>query len=179
LREKRTKRPEELSIYAERHLDFLNIWTIYADLLKGAYKPSLNDEERPVAITMMFVVYAYFYSLVEDSDEGLNGFRVWRAKLPGEDRAISAVEGKVKPFLARLRIFRNRMGFHGSRSRNHERAAFDLFNKHSGTEIFETIVLYKALAAALFGMDTALHLNDTEEIARCRARLDGIAAQSN
>jgi hypothetical protein len=170
------KRPEELSIYAERHFHFLNLWTVYHDLLKGNYKPSFNEEEWPVGTTMMFVLYAYFYSLVEDAADGLNGFRVWRERLPQEEAAIARVEAKVRPFLGRLRVFRNRMGFHGSRTRNHESAAFDLFNKHTGTEIYETMRHYKALAAALYGMDTALHANDVEGIARCRERLDEIAA---
>jgi len=170
------ERPEELSIYAERHFHFMNLWTVYRDLLSHKYTPSLDCEQYPVAITMMFLLYGYFYSLVEDSDEGLNGFRVWREKLPQEEAAIARVEARVLPFLSHLRVFRNRMGFHGSRSRAHESAAFDLFNEHSGTEIYETMEQYKALAAALFGMDMALHANDPDQIRRCREKLDQIAS---
>ncbi len=83
-------RPEELSIYAERHFHFMNLWTVYRDLLSGKYAPSLNEKEYPVGITMMFVLYGYFYSLVEDSDEGLNGFRIWRERLPQEEAAIAS-----------------------------------------------------------------------------------------
>lgn len=170
------ERPEELSIYAERHFHFMNLWTVYHDLLKGDYVPSLNDDEYPVGITMMLVLYSYFYSLVEDSDEGLNGFRIWRQKLPQEEAAITTVEARVRPFLVHLRLFRNRMGFHGSRTRAHESEAFELFNKHSGTEIYQTMKQYKALAAALFGMDMALHSGDADKIAQWRARLDVIGA---
>lgn len=169
------KRPEELTIYAERHFHFLNLWTVYHDFLKKVYVPSLDDDEWPVGITLMFVLYSYFYSLVEDSNDGLNGFRVWRERLPQEEAAIASVEAKVHPFLSRLRIFRNRMGFHGSRSRNREFAAFDLFNKHSGTEVYGAMKIYKSLAAALFRMDMALHANDVAGISRARGQLDRIA----
>jgi hypothetical protein len=121
------------------------------------FSPTDEDDGKkwPVHITMMVVLYSYFYSLVEDSEEGLNGFRVWREVWPNEEAAISVVEARVTPFLSPLRLFRNRMGFHGSRSRTHEATAFELFNKHSGTDVFEAIKLFKGLGAALFGMDVA------------------------
>jgi len=68
------------------------------------------------------------------------------------------------------------MGFHGSRSRAHESAAFDLFNKHSGTEIYKAMEQYKALAAGLFGMDMALHADDPDQIRRCYKKLDEITS---
>jgi hypothetical protein len=163
---------EELRIFAERFMHFMNLWTIYKDMLTGHYKPSYgemlaaNDPEPidnrkwPVNITMMFVLYAFFYSLVEDSDEGLNGFRVWREVWPQEETAIAAVEARVAPFRSRLRLFRNRMGFHGSRTRNHEAAAFELFEKHSGTELYETMSLFKRLGSGLLGLDRATFQKD-------------------
>lgn len=106
----KTKRPEELSIFVERFMHFMNLWTIYTDMLTGRYLPSVgphlkdavekpDQREWPVGISMMFVLYAYFYSLVEDSDDGLNGFRVWRLVWPSEGQAISAVEARVLPFV--------------------------------------------------------------------------------
>lgn len=94
----RTQRPEELRIFVERLMHFMNLWTIYKDTLSGHYVPSVGKAhvenkdriEFPVGITMMFVLYSYFYSLVEDSDDGLNGFRVWREVWPSEEVAISA-----------------------------------------------------------------------------------------
>src|SRR5262249_33496866 len=120
-------------------MHFMNLWTIYKDLISSHYLPSVgkvmsrSDEnadgrEWPVNITMMFVLYAYFYSLVEDSEDGLNGFRVWREVWPQEESAISAVQRRVSPFVGRLRLFRNRLGFHGSRTRHHEGVGFHLFS---------------------------------------------------
>jgi hypothetical protein len=83
----KTERPEELRIFVERFMHFMNLWTIYKDILTGHYVPSVGTVQKssedntdakdsPVNISVMFVLYAYFYSLVEDSDDGLNGFRV-------------------------------------------------------------------------------------------------------
>jgi len=179
---------EELRIFSERFMHFMNLWTIYKDMLTGHYTPSLGEilrasdpvpaayEMRPVNITMMFVLYSYFYSLVEDSEEGLNGFRVWREVWPSEGTAISAVEDRVAPFRGRLRLFRNRMGFHGSRTREHESAGFELFNKHSGDEILEAMKLFKALGAGLFGMDKAQLEKDQQEQERFRKWIDEVAS---
>jgi len=76
---------EELYIFAERYAHFSNIHTVYRDLLSGHYKPSVTVTSDPnewsitdVGSTMMFVLYAYFYSLVEDEPKALNAFRIWR-----------------------------------------------------------------------------------------------------
>jgi hypothetical protein len=117
---------EETYMFAERYAHFSNVHTIYRDLLSGHYKPSVNMSQdgewdiTNVGTTAMFLLYAYFYSMVEDDPQGVNGFRVWRAKWPEEEKAIAAVEALVSPFLPGLKLFRNRMGFHGSRSRTHE-----------------------------------------------------------
>jgi len=148
-----TQKPEEMGIFAERYMNFLNLWTIYNDMLSGRYVPSLNDDEWPPHITTMLMLYGYFYSLIEDSEDGLNGFRIWREQFPSEEAAIAAVEAQVIPFRDRLRIFRNRVGFHGSRTRAHESAGLDLFAQHSGTDIWNAMKNFKSLAAALFAHD--------------------------
>jgi hypothetical protein len=185
----RAERPEELRIFVERFMHFMNLWTIYKDILTGHYLPSVGTVQKssddnadakdwPVNISVMFILYAYFYSLVGDSDDGLNGFRIWRKVWPNEEAAISAVESMVLPFVDRLRVFRNRLGFHGSRTRTHEAAGFDLFSQHAGDEIYNAMRLFKSLGAALLGMDTVLHKNDSCEQARCRAWIDKVAAEA-
>jgi hypothetical protein len=177
---------EELGIFVERLIHFMNFWTIYDDLLTHRYVPSLdltakspNDsKEWPVGITVMLLLYAHFYSLVEDSDDGLNGFRVWRQIWPNEEPAISAVEARVTPFLDRLRLFRNRLGFHGSRTRSHEAKGLNLFAEHSGDEIYLAMKLFKALGAALLAMDTAVRSGDQREQARCRGWIDRTTAKA-
>ena len=135
-------------MFAERYAHFSNVHTIYRDLLTGHYKPSVYMNENPleppakfeitdILTTAMFVLYAYFYSMVEDDPQGVNGFRVWRGAWPEEEKAIAAVEALVSPLRPGLKLFRNRLGFHGSKSRGHEKAGLDLFAQHSGTAVWE------------------------------------------
>lgn len=177
---------EETYMFAERHAHFLNVFTIYRDLLSGHYKPSVNISENPreassdefdptsVRCTAMYLLYAYFYSMVEDDPQGVNGFRVWRATWPEEEEAIVAVESLVKPLIPGLKLFRNRMGFHGSRSRAHEGKGLDFFTQHSGAAVWNAIVKFKALAAALFQKDLARQYGTDPSPAR--QKLDRIAA---
>lgn len=155
---------EELYMFAERYAHFSNIHTIYRDLLSGHYKPSVNVSENPqepptkfevtgVSATAMFMLYSYFYSMVEDDPQAMNGFRIWRKSWPDEEKAIAAVEAQVAPLRPGLKLFRNRLGFHGSRSRDHEKAGLDLFAQHSGTQVWDAMANFKSLGAALFRKD--------------------------
>lgn len=84
---------EEHLLFVRRYMQFHHIWTVYSDLLSGKYVPSVGMRDlSEVAVdctlpsnfisTLMFVLYAFFYSLVEDSEEGFDAFRIWRAKYP-------------------------------------------------------------------------------------------------
>jgi hypothetical protein len=163
-----TKQLETFGIFVDRFMNFMNIWTIYSDLLSGHYVPSVGKALRtpqevedttarqwPVNFTMMFLLYGYFYSLVEDSEDAVNGFRLWRERHPDEKAAIDAVEAQVAPFRERLRLFRNRLAFHGSQSRSHESRGFELFKEHSGNEVLDAIKNFKSLGAALFAKENA------------------------
>jgi hypothetical protein len=150
-------KPGESVIFAQRLMHFANLWTAYRDLLSGRYSPSIpwseHDPYPNIQHTLMFVLYGWFYSLVEDADGAVNAFRVWRERYPKEESAIAAVEAEVVPLKNDLRVFRNRLGFHGSTSWSHESAGFDLFANHSGTQILEVMKKFKTLGAALFATE--------------------------
>ena len=177
-----SKDVEEFRIFAERSMHFINLWTIYNDLLCSHYIPSVGapgpDEKwsrTDIRCTMMLVVLAYFYSLIEDDEQAVNAFRIWRVRYPEEEAAISAVEAKVAPFRRRLKVFRNRLGFHGSTSRSHEAVGLELFNNHAGSETWEAMVVFKALTDALYRKDLdRLPSGDPSET---RKRIDSIAAR--
>jgi len=78
------KRPEELEIFVERLMDFMNLWTVYNDHLTGKYVPSLDvgAKRTEMYVTLMFHLYASLYALIEESEEGLNAFRIWRKHVP-------------------------------------------------------------------------------------------------
>jgi hypothetical protein len=150
---------EEFGIFVERFMHFMNVWTVYRDLLSGDYVPTVGPPSENVSFpnmgdTMMFLLYASFYSLIEEDKMSVNAFRVWREHFPEEESAIAAVEAQVIPFTEDLRRFRNRLRFHGSRSRGHEAPGFDIFAKHSGDTILTTMANFKRLGAALLAQET-------------------------
>jgi hypothetical protein len=176
-----SKELEEFGISVERFMHFMNLWTIYSDLLKKKYTPSVNADldkggwsEHSVETTMMFILYAFFYSLIEDDQDGVNAFRIWRTRYPEEEQVIRAAEAEVLPFRNDLRVFRNRLGFHGSRTRSHETPGFDVFSKHSGTAIFDAMKDFKSLGAALLGKDNAHQGISGYDSAQIRKWIDSI-----
>jgi len=113
--------------------------------------------------------------MVEDDPQAINGFRIWREAWPEEESAIVAVEALVVPLREGLRLFRNRLGFHGSRSRTHEQAGLDFFAQHSGTTVWEAMRNFKSLGAALFRKD--LDRQHGIEPSPARQWIDSIAAR--
>lgn len=165
---------EEHYLFVKRVIQFQNIRTIYTDLLTGHYVPSIGAmrveeiQEADSTITaemvptMMFVLYSFFFSLIEDSSDGLDAFRIWRKKYPEEEQAIEALEGLVKPLQNDLRFFRNKLGFHGSRSYAEESKGFDLFANHSGERVMQIMTRFSSLNAGFLMKDMA-ERNDSEE----------------
>jgi hypothetical protein len=179
---------EEYWLFVRRCAQFHNIWTIYNDLLTGKYKPStgfkeIEDVESNAVLpaemvpTVMFWLYSFFYSLIEDSDDGLDAFRIWRLKFPEEETAIAALEKHVVPLRGDLKVFRNRLGFHGSRSQKHESKGLDFFGNHSGTKAFTIIKIFKSLNAALISKDLARQEGSAEKALKARAWIDAIPAR--
>lgn len=177
---------EEYFLFVKRYMQFHNIWTVYFDLLSGRYVPSLNAEApgdvkeidstitTKMGPTLRSVLYAFFFSLIEDSEAGLNAFRIWRAKYPEEEESILALENIIVPFRKDLKFFRNRMGFHGSRSFRHEQRGLELFGNFSGNDLIERMAKFKALNAALLEKDLARQENSMERMSSARLRIDAI-----
>lgn len=178
------KEGEEFGMFMVRFMHFMNLWTIYTDLLQKKYVPSADHDAAPgdpptgMWATLMFILYAFFYSLIEDSDEGLNGFRVWRIRYPEEETAIAAVESQVLPFRKRLKLFRNRTGFHGSRSWSHEARGLELFSEHSGSEILDAMKNFKSLGVALAAKSNARNGMQGYDEGQVRRWIDSITERA-
>ena len=173
------KRSEELEIFVEHLMDFINLRTVYNDHLTGKYVPSVDVGGKPsrtgMYVTLMFHLYASLYALVDDSKEGLNAFRIWREHFSGEEAAIAAVEQQIAPFKSDLRLFRNRLGYHGSRTRSHEAKGWALFANTSGSAIWNAMVNFKGLGTTLLAKETAERKSESDKVAWCRTRIDSIA----
>lgn len=129
------KQREEFGIFVERFMHFMNVWTIYSDLLSGRYVPTIRPHAKSahewthtdISATMMFMLYAFFYSLIEDDENSINAFRLWRERYSEVESAIAALEKEVVPLRRTLKKFRNRLGFHGSRSRAYRQGDWSCF----------------------------------------------------
>ncbi len=156
--ERSARSAKELVIFVNSLRHFMNLWTIYTDMLSKRYVPSLGADEDSIfnpTVTVMLLVYAYLYSLVEDSDDGLNAFRIWREHFPQEEMAIAAVKVADSRISGKIKKFRNRLGFHGSRTRAHESSGFDFFGTATGDCTWKAILNFKALAANLLAKELA------------------------
>ena len=179
---------EELHLFVVRYLQFHNIWTLYRDFISGHYVPTVPgyqptdesaDWHTPAEskFTLMFLLYSFFYSLIDEDSRGTNAFRVWRAKYPHEEAAIAAVEFRVAPIRADLKKFRHRLGFHGSRTLEHQSSGLDLFGAHSGTNMINVMKQFKALNAALLEADMASKDSYPERVRDARIALDEITSR--
>lgn len=145
---KATKQDGELSIYVDRMVMMMQLLRIYSIVLKIPE----NDKGFPHTTmrgTMAAVVYSFFYSLIEDDNKGVNFFRIWRERAPEFKEKLDKLEAKVSPFKDKLRLFRNRFGFHGSTNRKYEARAWELLADHSGSEIMDVIIETRNLSSEL------------------------------
>ena len=128
----------------------IQLLRIYQMVLALPDEPS--DRDNPQSSpkgTMMGVVYSFFYSLIEDDPQGINFFKVWRIREPSFASELDALETRIAPFKDRLRLFRNRFGFHGSVTREHEAAGFDLLKQHDGATIYQAVIDIRNLSTRL------------------------------
>jgi hypothetical protein len=76
---------EEFTLFTQRFTHFMNLYTIYRDLLSGHYVPTVNPPSESDFFpqthhSLMLILYAYFYSLLDHDSTSLNAFRIWRAR---------------------------------------------------------------------------------------------------
>jgi len=153
-------------LLVKRVIQFMNLTTVYKDYMSGHYIPTSQSDwdsdldkadsriTTEMGTTLMFLLYAFFYSLVDSDRNGLNAFRIWRIRHPEQENAIVALEVLVSPILPALRTFRNKVGFHGSRSHVDEGAGLEFFS-HPPLKMWNTISLFVKLHAALLALDMA------------------------
>ena len=140
---------EELAIYSERMLRLMRLIQIHDVVmtLPDATPDALSH--TGLHWTIVAVIYSFYYSLIDDDLKGINFFRIWRQRLPAQSAALDALEARVAPHKNGLRLFRNRFGFHGSTSREHESRAFDLLASSPPAVLWALIIDTRNLSTAL------------------------------
>lgn len=168
---------EEFTILDVRLGQFLNLWTVLIDYMRGQYVPSIeykavddNDYRTPATFpwTMMSLLYSFFFSLIDTNPQGLNAFRVWRVKFPEHALVLDAVEFRVQGILPELKKFRNKLGFHGSRSINQEEEGYQLLTRHGVTKVLNVAQHFISLAMSLL---TLAYTTDSDNTNKARDNL--------
>ena len=117
----------ELSILVERTARFIQLLRIHLMVLTHDQDAARSEPSITMSGTMLSVVYSFFYSLIERGPKCLDFFRIWSDRRPEFSQKLSALAAEVEPFREALRLHRNRIGFHGSVSRDHERDGYAIF----------------------------------------------------
>lgn len=169
---------EQFTILDVRIGQFLNIWTVLQDYMKGEYVPSIelktidDDDYRTPATfpwTFMTLLYSFFFSLVDTHSKGINAFRIWRLKFPEHLPAIDAVEFRVQEILPELKKFRDKLGFHGSRNTNEEELGFELLDRHGSIKVLNVIQHFISLAISLISL---AYSTDPASINQAKERIE-------
>lgn len=140
---------EEFCIYVERMTRMIQLLRIYELVLRQSGAVDTEQPHLSLAGTMLAVVYSFYYSLIEERENGIDFFRIWKRHAPEFTVELEILESRVAPLRENLRVFRNRYGFHGSTSREHESVAFDLLSQHSGNQLMDTILEMRNLSTRL------------------------------
>ena len=116
--------------------------------------------------------------LIDDNRKGLDAFHIWRDHVPKQENAIVAVEAQIKPLRKDLKIFRDRLGFHGSRSKAHEESGFALFANADGDTMWNAMRNFQSLGANLLALEIARKNSDQTEIKCYQGWIDKIAERA-
>ena len=121
---------EEVTISVERMMRFCYLAQMQFEHAAG------DTKALPLHLTrfgtLVFETSSSLHSLFDDRSDSINLVRVWRAfDHPFGDELKGCVT-RLDPFKQELKLVRNRLGFHGSLSRSHERAGLGIFDVDSG-----------------------------------------------
>ena len=72
------------------------------------------------------------YTLFEDRPDSIDLVTVWHGLDHPFGNELQDSVARLSPFRDELKLVRNRLGFHGSLSRSHERAGLGIFDVDSG-----------------------------------------------
>jgi hypothetical protein len=75
---------------------------------------------------LVFEMASFLYSFFEDRPDSINLLKIWRGFDHPFGNELQTCATRLTPFKEELKLVRNRIGFHGSLSRSHERAGLDI-----------------------------------------------------
>lgn len=120
---------EGVGISVERMIRFC-----YLAQMQFEYAPG-DTKTLPLHLTrfgtLVFETASFLYSLFEDRRDAINLLNVWQGFDHPFGEELQDCVRRLTPFKAELRLVRNRVGFHGSLNRSHERSGLGIFDVDS------------------------------------------------
>lgn len=117
---------EDVTISVERMIRFCLLAEMSFEYAAGETKV------LPLHLTrfgvLVFESASFLHSLFEDRSDSVNLLRIWQGFDHPFGNELQACVTRLNPFKEELRLIRNRVSFHGSLSRIHERAGLGIFD---------------------------------------------------
>lgn len=107
---------EELDLLIERIEMLTQLLRVYEIVLALPKEQDTSVLPSSMRSTMYTVILSYFYSVIDDHPQGINCFRIWKEQFPESMQEIEELEHEVALIKDDLKKFRNKFGFHGSRT---------------------------------------------------------------
>ena len=140
---------EEYQLTEERMHKFLLLLDIYFEIIKGNVK---HPRAKEWASLLIEIVYSYFYSVIDDRDDSINVFRIWKKKYPDHLEEISRIEVEIEPYKAFFMKLRHNVGFHGSTSQKGNKVGMQLFKNVDGKVALELMLAVRNLSTHLISV---------------------------
>lgn len=122
----RSRLREDVTISVERMMRFCHLAQMQLECAPG------DTKILPLHLTrfgtLVLETASFMYSLFEDRQEAINLLDVWQDFDHPFGQELRNCVTRLDPFKEELKLVRNRVGFHGSLSRNHERAGLGIFD---------------------------------------------------
>lgn len=126
----KSKLDEDVSISVERMMRFCLLARMQFECAGG------DKKALPLHLTrfgtLLLETASFLYSLFEDRPDSIDLVKVWRGFDHPFGNELQDSVTRLSPFRDELKLVRNRLGFHGSLSRSHERAGLGIFDVGSG-----------------------------------------------
>jgi hypothetical protein len=120
---------EDVTISVERMIRFCYLARMQFECAAG------DPKALPLHLTrfgtLLLETSSFLYSLFEDRKDSINLLRVWQGFDHPFSNELQAYSTRLSPFKEELELVRNRVGFHGSLTRSHERAGLGVFDVDS------------------------------------------------
>jgi hypothetical protein len=124
------ERGEDVTISVERMMRFCHLAQMQFE-----YAAVGDTTALPLHLTRFGVLVietaSFLHSFFEDRPDSINLLKIWRGFDHPFGNELHDCEAKLTPFKAELKLVRNRVGFHGSLTRSHERAGLGIFDVQS------------------------------------------------